>query len=342
MSEKPNSSAKAADPSWYIYKGNNKQQHPELPPAPPWRTFETPAITYEIPKAEMEDTFQPDDSDKAMVNAALLLRRPLLVTGLPGSGKSSLARSIAYELDLGRVLVWPINSRSTLQEGLYQYDALARLQDASRRELEKQKEPLPIGRYITLGPLGTALLPSDRPRVLLIDEIDKSDIDLPNDLLHVFERGRFEIPELTRAAEAKEKLSVRPEKSKEEIPLSSSEIQCRQFPIVILTSNNERDFPPAFNRRCLRLEMGPPLEPRLRQIVQAHFKIAAGKDPTWDAGVNGMLGRFLELRDNKKETLATDQLLNALQLVKRDIDVNAGPGAVILDSVLRGLTTSRS
>lgn len=328
--------------AWYIYKGGEASKQRRLPPAPPWRTHQTTPVDYPIPPAETEDTFQPDANDVAMVNAALHLRRPLLVTGRPGSGKSSLARSIAYDLELGSVLVWPINSRSTLQEGLYQYDALARLQDASRLQSQNAKASVPIGRYLKLGPLGTALLPRERPRVVLIDEIDKSDIDLPNDLLHVFERGYFEIPELTRAAKEKEALSVTPSDSDQEVALPSGEIQCREFPLVILTSNNERDFPPAFNRRCLRLDMGTPDETRLRRIVAAHFRTAAGLDAGWDTSVNDLLARFLLLRDTKSEMLATDQLLNALHFVRNGVDLTSGKHAVVLDAVLRGLTAVRS
>jgi MoxR-like ATPase len=239
------------------------------------------------------------------------------------------------------VLIWPINSRSTLQEGLYHYDALARLQDASRLDNGKgAASKVPIGRYLRLGPLGTALLPQERPRVVLIDEIDKSDIDLPNDLLHVFETGRFDIPELQRAAKEKEQLSLTPGDSDQELPVDSGEIRCRQFPLVILTSNGERDFPPAFNRRCLRLDMALPDSERLLRIVEAHFRNVPTKNQQWTADVNTMIKRFIELRDAKKEIVATDQLLNALHFVRSDINLFAEGEEAVLNSVLRGLVTT--
>lgn len=324
-----------AGTDWYVYKGPQGPVPRALPMAPPWRRHDTKPVEYAIPPAERDETFQPDANDVAMVNAAIYLRRPLLVTGRPGSGKSSLARSVAYELRLGRVLLWSINSRSTLQDGLYQYDALARLHDVSRPNAPAAS----IGRYLRLGALGTALLPHHKPRVLLIDEIDKSDIDLPNDLLHVFERGSFEIPELIRAGEDKQALSVTPADSTAELPVASGTIQCREFPIVILTSNGERDFPPAFLRRCLRLDMAVPKRDRLERIVEAHFRNAELQDATWKANVDALLARFLELRDVDKEMVATDQLLNALHFVQSRVDLLAAPYKPVLDAVLRGLIT---
>lgn len=318
---------------WYVYKGSRT----ELPAAPPWRQHDTPATDYAIPAADPDDTFQPDENDVAMVNAALYLRRPLLITGRPGSGKSSLASSVAFELGLGRVLLWSINSRSTLQEGLYQYDPLSRLQDISRLGAAPGASVPAIGRYLRLGPLGTALLPRTRPRVLLIDEIDKSDIDLPNDLLHVLERGSFEIPELTRAAEEAQTLSVTPADTSAELPVATGVIQCREFPIVIFTSNGERDFPPAFLRRCLRLDMALPRRDRLERIVDAHFRKAEARDAAWQAKVERLLDRFLELRDIDKELVATDQLLNALHFVQSRVDLLSAGNRGVLDAVLRGL-----
>ena len=193
--------------NWQIF---NKDHEPHdgiknLPEPPPWRSFNTEAKTTEKKSREeiKGKTFQVSDRQVELVNAALYLRRPLLVTGKPGTGKSSLAYAIAYQLKLGKVLTWPINTRTTLSNGLYRYDAIGRLQDA---QLGNKPN---IGKYIQLGAVGTAFLPNEYPRVLLIDEIDKSDIDLPNDLLNLFEEGEFEIPELARISEQEKFVNLR-------------------------------------------------------------------------------------------------------------------------------------
>jgi MoxR-like ATPase len=296
---------------WRIFHGDNVQRGPaELPPPPPWRRF---------PGAleRRGATFRASEPEIRMVNAALYLRRPLLVTGPPGSGKSSLAYAVADELGLGKVLRWPINSRSTLAEGLYRYDAVARLRDSSlqreRPDGATADAALDIGNYLTLGPLGTALLPRDRPRVLLIDEIDKSDIDLPNDLLHVFEEGRYEIPELARAAPKQPHVKVlpsdgRPDRDEDRVEIESGAVQTREFPFVVITSNGERELPPAFLRRCLRLEMPPPDEKRLREIVEAHLGAVSGTP------VDALIQQFLAEREGEHQ-VAIDQLLNAVSMV---------------------------
>lgn len=304
---------------WWVYHGDRDKPDPaaldRLPPPPPWRTFQ------HGPEAdERHDPFCPLPEEIELVNAAIYLRRPLLVTGNPGCGKTSLARSIAHELGLGQLLVWPINTRTTITDGLYRYDAIARLQDASllahRKDLDTHDPAatLEIAKYLRLGPLGEAMVPSERPRVLLIDEIDKSDVDLPNDLLHVLEEGRFEIPELTRLRGTKARLAARRGDGSEEIELPDGFVRCRAFPIVVMTSNGEREFPPAFLRRCVRLTMTDPTRERLRKIVEAHLGAVDR------AKVEALIERFLARRP--REVFATDQLLNAVYLTTRGVDVS--------------------
>ncbi len=308
-----------------IFRGDNEKQPDRLktlPEPPPWREFINQEIRAERGKKYQ---FRKDDEndEKAIeaINAALYLRRPLLITGKPGTGKSSLAYAVAYELDLDEVLVWSITSKSTLQQGLYQYDALARLQDASllKSQPEGDKLEIPdVGHYIRLGPLGTAFLNSkkQKPRVLLIDEIDKSDIDLPNDLLNLFEEGEFEIPELSRLPEDEKykNIGVLPCDSRERVDIERGMVRCEAFPLVIMTSNAERDFPPAFLRRCLRLHLEPPNEDKLRDIVAERL----GPNSEHKKQVDDLLADFLKQREKKE--IATDQLLNAVYLVMQDID----------------------
>lgn len=207
------------------------------------------------------------------------------------------------------MLVWPINTRSTLQDGLYYYDAIARLQDAQLQD----KKPN-IGKYIRLGALGTAMYRSLTPRVLLIDEIDKSDIDLPNDLLNLFEEGAFEITELSRLADIQEYNSVEVQTHDgERKPVIGGQIVCQEFPIVIMTSNGERDFPLPFKRRCLPLFMEEPDEKQLINIVKAHFD-----DDENNPLSEEIIKEFLKRREQEHQELATDQLLNAIFMLVGD------------------------
>lgn len=291
-----------------------------LPDAPPWRSGKPGSLTLEQAGLEAEEAendrrgavFQSDEKLIDTINAALYLRRPLLITGKPGLGKSAVAYAIAHQLKLGPVLRWTITSRSTRQEGLYHYDALARLQESQLPAGDRNKSG--ISEYITLGPLGTALLPWKYPRVLLIDELDKADIDLPNDLLEALEEGEYLVPELKRDPNGSS-ATVPGYKREATYQIDEGIVTAGAFPVIVMTSNEERDFPPAFLRRCLRFKMPEPDADMLRRIVSAHFTTHAGqklKSAFDESALNEMLETFLQRRETR--TLANDQLLQALYL----------------------------
>lgn len=293
---------KSKSGDWQVYRGDGTTGRDiNLPAAPPWRQFGSGTQDLK------GKNFQPPPEAIEMVNAALSLRRPLLITGNPGMGKSSLAYAVARELGLGNVLKWSITTRSILKDGLYSYDAIGRLQDAQASKKDNRRD---TGDYITLGALGAAFLPTKLPRVLLIDEIDKSDIDLPNDLLNILEDGEFPIPELQRleASPLTVRTIERDEHNKQiTADIHNGVVTCEAFPLVIMTSNGERDFPPPFLRRCLRLRMPSPDAAELQRIVEKHLgaKIASEAKP---------VVQEFSRRMNKKTMLATDQLLNVIHI----------------------------
>jgi MoxR-like ATPase len=347
---------------WDLYTNNHPGRTLEdslsmpLPP-PPWRSFDGPEDSdYKVP--ELPDVQRrrgssfrlPRDENGAItpqgkqvllaVNAAIHLRRPLLVTGHPGVGKSSLAYSIAHELGLGRVLWWPVTPRSELEHGLYRYEALDRLRDSGAKTGSAED-------YITLGPLGTAFVPLSRPRVLLIDEIDKSDLQLPNELLHLFEEGAFTIPQLRREARQRTKQtnqdttkSIKGEHGqlKEEpaqldtddenspARIKGGRVQCHAFPIVVMTSNDERDFPAAFYRRCIRVQMPAPTQKSvLEDLITAQFGLDWANG-TWQDSpmLSDLIKNFLasEASSSQGLHLAVDQFLNAAHLL---LGIEGGP-----------------
>jgi MoxR-like ATPase len=306
-----------AMPDWRVYRGTGTVADApidRLPDSPPWRRFTGQGSAYR-PVDDGGDGDrrvggvrhahrQPQPAEVAMVNAAIYLRRPLLVTGNPGTGKSSLAYLIARELGLGPVLCWPVTSKTTLKDGLYLYDAIGRVQAAGMQAANGDTD---IGEYIHLGALGTALLPYDLPRVLLIDELDKGDIDLPNDLLNAFEEGEYIIPEFVRFAKRQADVTVLSADRGGTATVHEGVVRCHEFPIVIITTNGEREFPPAFLRRCLTLHLEQPKFDQLGAMVAAHFGGAEGVD------VPRLITEFLA-RGDLVGGLASDQLLNAVHL----------------------------
>ncbi|MFF3330545.1 AAA family ATPase [Streptomyces sp. NPDC002888] len=310
------------------YRGDGERRATPLADPPPWRTF---------PRTPQHRQYQPPPGLVDAVNTAVHLRRPLLVSGPAGSGKSTVIEQVAHELDLGPVLRWHITSRSSLTEALYRYDALGRIHAQSLRAATPHGPTGRAGRgrsrddiapFLQLGPLGTALLPAGRPRALLIDEIDKSDLDLPSDLLEVLERGEYEIPELVRYR--RPRVKIRQWDSDEEHLVERGRVQCTQFPFILLTSNGERDFSPAFLRRCIRYKMPPLSDDLLRGIVKAHF----GEIPD---GGGELVGQFAE-RVTAGEHLAIDQLLNAMALLTGDQAPRDGQYEELRALILRELS----
>lgn len=339
-----------------IFRHDFKNESPDPRPLdkikcpPPWRQFGTkahpggPAALRQMDAEQVRrgKAYQIDEKTAELIDAALILHRPMLVSGHAGTGKSSLAYAIAWQFGLGNVLRWPITSRSTLKEALYSYDAIARLQDAALRQhgAEENVDPHDIGRYITLGPLGTALLPNKsgpyRPRVLLIDEIDKSDIDLPNDLLHVFEEGYFEIPEIARSRAPTIKVQT---SAKEEIEVQNNGlIKCDDFPIVILTTNGERDFSPAFRRRCIEITIKTPDKEKLERIIHSQFSNLTDPLPE---NISALLDIFDQRIRSPHFRLAIDQLLSKIHLAQSGVDLdNKEKRNHILEAIFCSLTES--
>src|SRR5688572_11952623 len=186
------------------------------------------------------ERYLTNEALEASVNSALALERPLLVRGEPGTGKTLLAEAIAEALP-ARLISWNVKSTTRAQDGLYVYDTVQRLYD-SRFGDGNVKD---IKQYIKLGPLGESFAAKTR-NVLLIDEIDKADIEFPNDLLHELDRMRFRITE------------------------TNEEIAATERPVVIITSNNEKDLPDAFLRRCVFHFIEFPDADLMRRIVDVH------------------------------------------------------------------------
>ncbi len=299
--------------SWELFSGTGTPRRPEptrerpepkaydrLPEMPPWRRAH---------RGDPPPYAMPDELRNA-VNAALHLRRPLLLTGATGTGKSTLMAVLARELDLEPVLPWHITSKSVLGDGLFSYDSLDRLQDSDPGSARKP----PVDHYITLGPLGTALA-SRHPRAVLIDEIDKSDLDLPGDLLNVLETGTFEIPQLVRARRLRDPGLPAPPPFRvrgydgQEYDVGDGKVTVapENFPVIVFTSNEERAFAPPFLRRCIRYKFKEPTEKTLIEIVSKHL---AGEERLQA----GAIADFAE-RLGRSDRLAVTQLLDLVHLV---------------------------
>jgi MoxR-like ATPase len=237
---------------------------------------------------------------EAAVDAALALERPLLVRGEPGTGKTLLAEAVAEALDT-RLITWNVKSTTRAQDGLYVYDTVQRLYDSRFGDGDIRD----IRRYIKIGPLGSAIQAEQRA-VLLIDEIDKADLEFPNDLLHELDRMRFSIVE------------------------TGEEVVARQRPVVVITSNNEKELPDAFLRRCVFHFIDFPDRDFMRRVVAVHHPDLG------ESLVQQTLQAFFDLRATRglRKRPSTSELIDWIAVLKK-----AGIGEVKLDRALPFLGT---
>ncbi|GAB3469610.1 AAA family ATPase [Azotobacter salinestris] len=241
-------------------------------------------------KFQGTSTYVASDSLRLAVNAAITLQRPLLVKGEPGTGKTLLAEQLAESLGT-RLIAWHIKSTTKAQQGLYEYDAVSRLRD-SQLGVDKVHD---VRNYIRKGKLWEAFEAEERV-VLLIDEVDKADIEFPNDLLQELDRMEFFVYE------------------------TGETIRARQRPIVVITSNNEKELPDAFLRRCFFHYIAFPDRETLQKIVDVHFP-GLGNELVAEA-----LDVFFEVREipGLKKKPSTSELVDWLKLLLADdIDLAA-------------------
>ncbi|WP_299546258.1 MoxR family ATPase [uncultured Tateyamaria sp.] len=232
-------------------------------------------------KFQGTDAYVATDDLTIAVNAAVTLERPLLVKGEPGTGKTELAKQVARGLGL-RLIEWNIKSTTRAQQGLYEYDAVSRLRDSQLGE-DKVHD---VSNYIKKGKLWEAF-EADEKVVLLIDEIDKADIEFPNDLLQELDKMEFFVYE------------------------TGNTIKARQRPVVIITSNNEKELPDAFLRRCFFHYIRFPDMDTLKQIVAVHHPGIK------ESLLTTALTQFFEIRDQQglKKKPSTSEVLDWLKLL---------------------------
>ena len=238
-------------------------------------------------KFEGTDAYVATDDLKVAVNAAVTLERPLLVKGEPGTGKTELARQVSEALGL-RMIEWNIKSTTKAQQGLYEYDAVSRLRDSQLGD-ERVHD---VANYIKRGKLWEAFA-ADEKVVLLIDEIDKADIEFPNDLLQELDKMEFFVYE------------------------TGETIQARVRPIVIITSNNEKELPDAFLRRCFFHYIRFPEADTMRAIVEVHHPGVK------EHLLTTALTQFYEVRETPglKKKPSTSEVLDWLKLLlAEDLD----------------------
>ncbi|MBK8704637.1 MAG: MoxR family ATPase [Saprospiraceae bacterium] len=266
-----------------------------------YKRYEGAALTQYNEPCDL-DAYYPSEELKEAVELARLLRRPLLLRGEPGCGKTRLAEALAFELydkDYKKhYFPWYIKSSTKAREGLYTFDHLKRL-----RDVNMEKENVDLKTYRKWGKLGDAFRQStaEKPAIVLIDEIDKADLDFPNDLLLELDESKFDIPET-----------------------GEDPIEAKYPPIIIITSNDEKELPGAFLRRCIFHYIEFPGEDLLLKIVYA--KLAATFEKTLpETAIKQLISRFKQLHENMANSAnadlppSTSALLDWVQIITHNV-----------------------
>lgn len=267
----------------------------------------------------------PSEEIREIVRLAQILKRPVLIKGEPGSGKTQLSRAVAYEWygdDYKQhYFEWIIKSTSKAVEGIYSFDHIARLRDAQLAQHDESLKNKKPKDYRKFGPMGQAFLTSteENPSILLIDEIDKADIDFPNDLLMELDERRFQVPQSE----------------------TGEVIEANYPPVIFITSNDERELPEAFLRRCLFLYIKFPDDEQMTRIVAAHLpdlvekkvKPGTGDEKTYKEFVQLAIKQFRNLKEEREKDptdnkrISTSELLDWLSAFNYDLQNNSGPFA---------------
>ncbi|EFC81425.1 hypothetical protein [Parafrankia sp. EUN1f] len=346
---RPEGTEPRQSPRWWTFQGTGEPARGFLrwPVAPPGRRFPGHAVDGGLPPLDADERGRHQagltaallgPEEISAVNVGLALRRPLLVTGSSETGRAGLAHLIARELRLGRVLRWAVNGRTILRDGIIEEGA-AEIgpPDSAAAPGDRGVDPAlmhgAVRRPLRLAPLATALLPRSKPRVLLVDGLDRADHELPDDLAEIIERGEVVVPELRGWLSEADPVTVATDDPGVGVTLDSAVIQCAEFPVIVLVSDGDREFSPRLRRRCVSVRLPEPSLDELLVLVRARF----GDGPA----VAEVAKRFGALRD-AGAGLTVDELLDAAHLAAAGALDDAAEADRVLDAIWNALSEGTS